>query len=148
MNEDTETQDHIYELEREIEELREASKRDQLWTTHLTDADTKGLPVPRLELVWEKSSNPRYEWYCRYDLIKNHLVGEINRIPLGGTSCTGYHDGPDGSVGLPFRDGAHIMFDAIDLGLPAYAIKGECFTKLDPHEHLGVKAARKELAEK
>ena len=142
-------QERIWELENELEELRDTSKRDQLWTTHLIDkeANTGGLPVPRLELVWEKMRQPEdgYAWYCRYDLVKNHLVGEINRIPLGGTRASGYHDGMNGTVGTPFRDGAHILFDAIELRLPAYAILGKCVTKLDPYEHLGVEYARKAL---
>jgi hypothetical protein len=145
----TQLQDRVDELEQELEDLKEASERDQLWTTHLIDksANTGGLPVPRLELVWKKMREPKdgYTWYCRYDLVKNHLVGEINRIPLGGTRSSGYHDGVNGTVGTPFRDGAHILFDARELRLPAYAICGKNVTKLDPYEHSGVDAAHEAL---
>lgn len=140
-------------LEDELEALKEENdrlKRDQTWTAHVIDesGDTGGLPVPRLELRWvEHNENSLgYQYYCRYDLVKCHLTGSVDRIPLGGTSSS---RGPDivknGKVDTPFRDGAHIRFDAREMGLPAYAIYKDTVTELDPHDHPGVSRARAEM---
>ena len=141
--------EELEKLQSKVWKLEEQAERDHLWTQHLSDetADEGGLPVPRLEIVWhDRGSKHRgYRWLIRYDLVKYHLVGEINRIPMGSTQSDSTRPPitPDGEVDLPFRDGAHIKFDALELGLPAFAIYGDSVTELDPSDHSGVVNGRK-----
>lgn len=116
----------------------------------------KKLPAPRLQLRWEKSTiDQTYQWECHYELVialgKHDIRAEQNGprggrlpnlkelvVPLkppslrdgGHIPCTW----PDGTrcYDSPYRDGAHAMWDAEQLGnLPIYVIApdGMAFSK-------------------
>ena len=108
---------------------------------------TKKLPTPRLQLRWAESEHNGYQWQCHYELVmplgkwdvraevyKNgkelkkkltELVVQMKTPSLRQTSsrfppCT-YETGR--FCDTPFRDGAHIQWDAKELGnLPMYCI--------------------------
>lgn len=122
----------IRELEREIERLKDLRP----WTEHGTVEDD-GLPVPRLEMAWEKGSFRSYQYRCQYRLVYRHLLNHIESVPLGETLVGGHTD-PDGYKGLkmilPFRDGAHIKSDAKHLNLPAFVRWDDKVEKINADE--------------
>lgn len=104
------------------------------------------LPAPRLQLRWLKSSNAKWDWECRYELViplgehdirrevrKNgrllkrtisELVVQIKEPSFRGSTetpcCT--RDGMR-YCDTPYRDGAHALWDAEKLGkLPIFVI--------------------------
>lgn len=110
----------------------------------------KKLPVPRMQLRWEASEDPRYKWQCHYELVillaKHDVRREVYKngremkkklprelaIPMKSPSvrnssssyppCTS-GDGKLRYADTPFRDGAHAQWDAIQLGdLPIFVI--------------------------
>lgn len=116
----------LKEKEKQIQELQQKLEKyeyDVSWTRHISEDDNYGLPVPRLEINWIKTS---YNWIARYDLIKRDYMGEYIKIPLGRTeSCRQRSPICDGNIDLPIRDGIHIKYDAIWLDLPAYVRCGD-----------------------
>lgn len=103
---------------------------------------TIDLPLPRLQLTWEKieSAEPgRHQMLCRYAILipvdqydirhtdmPKHDVKPCAAAEFGTTKCTGANDSlhlnPDGSLSLPFRDGAHIKWDMKSLNMPGYVV--------------------------
>lgn len=108
------------------------------------------LPTPRIQLRWEASQHPEYQWQCHYELVILLAVHDVRRevyrhgyqlkkkLPreltiamkspsLRGSSslyppCTS-GDGKLRYADTPFRDGAHAKWDAIQLGnLPIFVI--------------------------
>lgn len=94
------------------------------------------LAIPRLEIVaaapdWADQpehwhNRHRTIWY--YRLVLRHLTGHAYAIDLG---CTGTNEDARAGAGawsdkmqgmLPWRDGAHMRFDARLLGLPAFIV--------------------------
>lgn len=120
--------ERIATLEETVEDLQARLECKTQWTEHLVDkeCDDGGLPVPRLEITWHpmERSHDGYNMMIRYDLVKRHLCDEIHRVPLGATRTTATKVDRDqnGILFTPFRDGAHIAFDARELRLPAYVI--------------------------
>lgn len=103
------------------------------------------LPLPRLQLTWEPIKKPRNgsNWKCRYELLlpvgEHDIRNTKNRgyltLRLGGT-LVGSERGPvyeDGTLGTPFRDGAHAKWDAEKLGLPAFVVYGDLVRQLTVH---------------
>ena len=103
-------------------------------TPTLSGESMETLPLPRLQLTWTRTGKGC--WECSYDLF----------IPIGENDCRGESDGggpgyttahfntteasgggaspvcPGGSLRSPYRDGAHIKWDAKRLGLPAFVV--------------------------
>lgn len=102
-------------LENEVRELREAVKGKYDWLLH-REGEEGELPVPRLEIRWEEED--LYRSVARYDLVKRHHLGHLDRIPLGCTKTGSIEKGLE----LPFRDGVHIKADMKHLGLPGYVV--------------------------
>lgn len=102
---------------------------------------TSDLPFPRLELRWrkatkaeiKKSSVGHVTWACDYMMVihKAHAGdGRCNKgdryaarnveVKLGSTLSSTPHPAEHGVIETPFRDGAHIQWDATALNLPPY----------------------------
>ena len=112
-------EDEIRELKYQVSRLE-----DRLpWTEHLT-LEESNLPVPRLEMLWEKGKFPRgYNFRCSTRLVYRHTLGHLVGIPFYET-LRGSEISPDeyGKIDTPFRDGVHIRNDARQLQLPAFVI--------------------------
>lgn len=97
-----------------------------------------GLPLPRLQLTWEKLPEPD-KWVCKYEMLMPLPKGDIRNerkwgflaASLGGTKV-GSSQGPVklGKLDTPFRDGAHILWDAIHLAMPAFVVYGDMYRRL------------------
>jgi hypothetical protein len=139
-----ELEEKLLQANHEIEQLRDKEP----WTAHEDcDNDDSGLPVPRLEMIWEESEFSRgynwrcryrlvYRWRCRYRLVYRHLLGHYAHVPLGET-LVGGHMAPfreGDKLDTPFRDGAHISCDAAHLMLPAYVRYGDRTEEIEPKE--------------
>ncbi len=116
---------------------------------------TLPLPYPRLELRWRKptakekaDSDLGATWCCDYMLVlhKRHNGDARCNGPRGAYAArdvefllntTARGGGPeeplnpDGTVDTPFRDGCHIQWDSRVLRIPAYAVYGKKFTKVE-----------------
>lgn len=119
----------IAELEGDVREATEKEEERQrwaetFWTRHVKLEDDGGLPVPRLEIRWERDDVARsgYQWRANYNLVYRHFLGDIIAVPLGRTMVGCEHPVRNGKIDTPFRDGAHIRHDAAQLGLPAYSV--------------------------
>lgn len=93
--------------------------------------------LPRLQIQCINISGDYTEQLWKYELVYRHFTGDIVKITLGKTERnTGKADLPiddNGKIILPFRDGANIKHDAINLKLAAYAICDDIVEKLDLH---------------
>ena len=93
------------------------------------------LPVPRLELVFEAEEEGRwYQKTIRYQMVYRHHLGHCVGVALGHTrSCGGDGAPPDitQSYNLPLRDGMHIVNEAKQLRLPAFAVCGDKVQKIE-----------------
>lgn len=94
---------------------------------------------PVLELTWKKATEKGFNWRAEYELVIP--VREIDvrskdgvfRVKLGGTNVETTQKGfpiEDGKVSVPYRDGAHMKWDAEALGLEAWAVYGETRTRI------------------
>lgn len=124
--------DRIAELEHEIDRLKSYLP----WTEHydLPDA-APDLPIPRLEIEWvERNAYDGYQWECRYVLVRRHLLGDVECVPLGSTKVGRSQPPEIGNehMDLPFRDGVHIQWDARHLGFPAFVRYGDQVRPIDP----------------
>lgn len=107
--------------------------------------------IARLELIWTQEGDGR--WVCNYDLVIP--LGEVDcrgtfdqkpqrrpksprvvwldadncrRIPMGRTVSTGRRQTrvwPDGTLDIPFHDGAHIQWDSERLKLRKFVRWGD-----------------------
>ncbi len=110
--------------------------------------ELSALPMPRLQLTWEKLKKPRdgMNWFCHYELLMpldKHDIRrgsrgkkEFLRLKLGGTHV-GKSDGrtpewDNGDIDKPFRDGAHIQWDARLLKLPMFVVYGNKAQRIEP----------------
>lgn len=113
----------IRRLQAMLDEIDE--QRAWRWTMHTERAqDTHDLPVPRLEIRCEPISEGYWgAQVWTYSLVYRHFIGHLVWVPLGATKRTGgaIHTPPP-LDDLPFRDGAHITHDALQLDLPAFSI--------------------------
>ena len=94
---------------------------------------------PVLELTWSKSTEKGFNWHAEYELVIPVRDADIRsengvfRVKLGGTNIeTSTKDFPmeDGAVSVPYRDGAHMKWDAEALGIEAWAVYGEKRTRI------------------
>ncbi len=125
-------------LETKDEEIRDLKQQlDQLechlrnseagWSVHRQERTHLTLPAPRLEI--EGRMVDEYHLLWEYRFVYPHLLGHNVIVPLGRTESSGNFNerrrpprNQDGSMDLPYRDGAHIHHDMEALKLPAYAI--------------------------
>jgi hypothetical protein len=133
--------EELEELRERAAELEREAEQDQTWTRHREhkqDLPPGNLPVPRLEIRWARAAGERL--VADYSLVYRHLCDQIIVVPLGRTVCHGRPDDlPErgGHIELPFRDGAHIHHDMLQLGLPGFAIwedKVRQLKEVPPHE--------------
>lgn len=109
---------------------------DHTWTAHEQIPNGEDpLPVPRLELVFERIDDFQFVW--RYNLVYRHLLDHNVRVPLGKTAISGGFRKPNETIPMtgnlidkPFRDGRHITHDAMTLDLPAFCVAGSRVEKL------------------
>ena len=102
---------------------------------------------PCLEITWRKDAGEG-DWIADYELVlplreldmRRKNGSDVLRVSLGGTEVhTGNPIFPievDGSVAIPFRDGAHVKWDAQVLGLEAFAVYGNLRTPIDITENV------------
>ncbi len=154
MNEKTETQlnEYIEKLKSKLEKtqakLDKATARldrtkariensDKDWVQH-RDWTRKGLPLPRLELYWERDDEEGHCNRCTYVLVYEHFLSlkkmayeddpTIVGVPLGQTKSHGSprasfveaHPVDPERICVPFRDWSHALSDANHLKLPLY----------------------------
>lgn len=108
----------------------------------------EGLPLPRLQLRWERGnkdpSDPeagkepdRNVFVCFYELVmplreldirreneEGKDVKSVLRLPISVSASCGGRDtriNRDGNVDTPYRDGSHARWDSLVLRLPIYA---------------------------
>ena len=118
------------ELEEENNELADrldAIEYQNKWRWRLvrilSDEENIGLPIPRLEIRWERLDE--FNVRACYSLVYRHLLGRIIAHSLSSTHVGGdWSDNEPLSLRLPFRDGAHIMHDMQTLNLPAFVVAG------------------------
>lgn len=116
------------------------------------------MPAPRMQLRWVEGVKldpeaSATEWYCIYEIViaidaldvradefcQKHEYLKSDARPLeaavefGRTRKWGDWSpiGVGGCVRTPFRDGAHVKWDARQLGLPAFAVYGDDFTEIE-----------------
>lgn len=104
------------------------------------------LPTPRLQLRWEPYvGKPGYDWQCHYELVlplgkydirreiwrdgeqvgeRDELVLPVKEPSIRGSTCTPcLHDSGAVYADMPYRDGAHAIWDSRLLGnLPIIVI--------------------------
>ena len=140
---------NVEELEGQVRDLEEKLKLDTSWAAHSERDSDGGLPVPRLEIEWTElhDSPDEYTWLIRYNLVYQHLCDHFVVVPLGSTKTSGsYKTLPLDELGhpkLPYRDGAHISHDAIELNLPAFVVHENAFVQIDTSKHTGANEKRK-----
>lgn len=101
------------------------------------------LPTPRLQLRWEKmeeQDDRGYTWFCHYELVM--LLGPYDvrhnecdeysgrsaevRIKMPGGTKTDIEDDQvlpkHEYIRIPFRDGAHIKWDAYQFKMRAFVV--------------------------
>ena len=99
-------------------------------------ADKLGLDFKNsmLELTWKKTPEEGPEmWRVDYELAMPLITGgSLLRARLGGTivgpigqRSYDYPIYPDGKLDTPFRDGAHLKWDAELLGIDGWVVYGE-----------------------
>ena len=143
------------EIERLQEQLSAAEQRAEAnhrWTTHIevpTD-NHPDLPLPRLELLWddlgERGDGEGYATQIRYDLVYRHYRGHIEHVPMGSSRTSARIEKVTqyGKIDLPYRDGAHILYDMAHLGIPAFAIIGARIDQLTwDYIHTGSTASQR-----
>jgi len=116
----------IERLSDELEKAEDYRDRDWDWCRHREVKGKQTLPVPRMEIECvphEPGSWHNYDW--RYSLIYRHTCDHHVAVPMGSTTCRGgsnvspiFRD----KISTPFRDGVHIVNDAAQMNLPAFAI--------------------------
>lgn len=101
------------------------------WT--LTKEQNLNLPVPRLEIRQSLLDNPvgdfGYNVKAEYGMVYEHLTGETIFVPLGSTNIGANLSRYD-FMGLPFRDGAHIIHDMFMLKLRGFVVYQDKFKEL------------------
>lgn len=135
----------ISDLEGRLEDLERELNVISGWTRHVeyTDAGkvpNPELPVPRLEVRWQNSLDSGYEVEASYSLVYRHLLGHVVFVPLGVTrrnGSVGSLVNTDGSIDLPFRDGAHLRSDMAQLHLRGFGIYADTVHEYQPCSRCG-----------
>jgi hypothetical protein len=111
------------------------------------------MPSPRLQLRWEKLDveEDGYTWFCHYELvmtigpydIRHHTAEDMfsgrsveRAIQLFGGTRVAISEGrlpiSTDRIDAPRRDGAHIKWDAAQLGLRAFVVCNEFAMEIEP----------------
>lgn len=118
--------EEIARLSQELDALKNKARADAwAWAIHTESPEREGLPVPRLEIRYKRTGLACYEWtsaLCYRDLTKTVIC-----VPLGHTRVDricGENSAPvcKGEPELPYRDGAHVLSNSLELDLPLFAI--------------------------
>lgn len=121
----------VRRLSETVKNLKDEVQENSWQSVRVATSDNISLPLPRLEMRWVPTDGKWDRYRVEYYLVKAHLLGEIREIPLGETTSSRFGEGkpwvipgydPTERVDLPYRDGAHLCFDAYHLGLPAYGV--------------------------
>lgn len=125
----------IERLQADLARAQEEAEADHTWTRHRVyekpeSAPGADLPLPRLEMRWQEIEHPRdgYTLEAAYCLVYRHLLGHTEFVPLGLTRSSGSLARrllDNGSVDLPFRDGAHFANEMRQLRLRGFGIVGD-----------------------
>ena len=110
-----------------IEKLERIEYHDEwswLQIRKITAEENLGLPVPRLELRYRVISE--YTHFVDYGLVYRHLLGDIEFVPIGCTKI----NGKVRQLDTPFRDGAHMFNDMLELNLRGFVINGSEYREL------------------
>ena len=111
------------------------------------------LPTPRLQLRWEKMKKQQdgYEWFCHYEMVmllgpydvrhkkEDEYSGNSAEVLIqmpGGTFTDGVPMTTD-NLRIPFRDGAHIKWDAYQLEMRAFVVCGDSAKELKAEPMFG-----------
>lgn len=127
----------IGQLEQENETLQEKvslieNMANYGWMLHvpMSKKENGDLPLPRLEMRFERNGD--YGFAMIYGIVRNHYVNNIEFIPLSKTTTSAHADETFKRLkdairakdcepinnALPFRDGVHIKYDSMSLGMP------------------------------
>ena len=109
-----EAEELIADLKRKLEDKEYTDQWSWRHIFQISEEDNLGLPIPRLEIRYRLDE---YNAYADYGLVIRHYSKHIDFIPLSSTRVSKEYAG---KLELPFRDGAHIIFDKENLKLPAY----------------------------
>lgn len=117
-------------------EAREAYR----WTRHRIvynnpgeEDDAPNLPVPRLQLRYEKLTDDGYSFRVVYELVYRHYCADLKGcekfvyVPMGetrinGGGILGADEHGKKKLHLPMRDSCHIAWDGRQLKLPMFAL--------------------------
>lgn len=136
---------HIEELEEVNAKLKKRldQSHDALMVARTNGPDDGVLPVPRLELEWECQDKDWQAFVVRYRLVYKHYLGAIISVPLSYTRVGQHADNTPwrsrykpGTLELPMREGCHIMHDAAQFGIPAYAVTPDGTVLLDKEKYV------------
>ncbi len=106
----------------------------------LTPTDGSGLPVPRLQLVWVDAGQHEGMFLsrCHYLLVLpvsrwdvRNIAGDLcyTAVVMGETRSRSGTKSE--SLDTPYRDGVHVLHDAMTLGVSAFVSRGEKFRRLE-----------------
>lgn len=119
-----EAEDKISKLVRELEDKTYTDQWGWRHIFQISEEDNLGLPIPRMEIRYRVDG---YNAYADYGLVIRHFGKHIDFIPFSSTRV-----GRDYAekLELPFRDGAHIVFDKGNLNIPAYVTYNNNFKEI------------------
>lgn len=109
----------IYKLERKLEDSAHTDQWHWRHIFQISEEDNLGLPLPRMEIRYRLDD---HNAYADYGLVLRHFTNHIDFIPLSSTRVSKDYAK---KLELPYRDGAHIIFDKENLKLPAYIVYGK-----------------------
>lgn len=115
------------------------------WLLHkeMSVEENGQLPLPRLEMRFEREGE--YGFAMVYGIVRKHYVNNIEFIPLSKTTTSCYANETFQRVksaiqakdyetinnALPFRDGVHIKYDSMSLGMPIVIRCEKCVCLFD-----------------
>ena len=99
--------------------------------------DDLRLPVPRLELRTRVPEDDRYRWTWDYRLVYRHYTNVLLGVRLGQTRVVSESpvvNAAHTKLCLPFRESHHLVHDAQELKLRAFAIAGDMIVEVFEHD--------------
>lgn len=135
----------IEQLEKENSDLQDRvhvveNITNYYWLLHrdVSIEENKDLPLPRLEMRFEREGGRGFAMV--YGIVRHHYVNDIQFIPLSKTTTSSHVEETFKRVkdaivaknyevinnALPFRDGVHIKYDSMSLGMPIVVRCEDC----------------------